>query len=236
MLAAKDAIGGALAIDEAAVERLDASARTRGIDEALLGMTPVRDLRSRIEAVVSLLERMDPARLLRKQGPIARLVGADIEARLQFELSSEQVLAATGQLKTATQNGRHLRTLLDAAGREIAADQIRFEAAITEGKERLAHATGTDPFILSRFERRLANIMAMHAANLLTIGQLAITREVLTALLDRCTDVETMLLPVWHRYVLALASSSGSGLKRAGKDFTEVHTNLIEFLKEGLQQ
>lgn len=224
----------AATIDDAALARLDVAAATRGFDDALLRMTPARDMRARIEAVIGLLRKMDPETLLKKQGPISRLTGADVEARLQFELASEGVLSAMRLLRIAAQNGVRMRMMLDEAGREIAADQERFEAAIIEGRGLLARAHGTDDFILARYERRLANIVAMHAANLLAIEQMKLAKAVLTTLLDRFTDVETLLLPVWQRQVLAFASSAGAARQKAGHDFEEINTKLIEFLTQDL--
>ena len=232
--AAGGGVPGVLApIDDAAVAELDAAAVTRGFDEALLRMTPARDMRARIETVVDLLEKMDPAGLLKKQGPISRLVGADVEARLQFELASEKVVAAMRQLKIAAQNGVRMRMMLDEAVREIETDQMRFEVAIMTGRGRLKCAAGSDEFMLARYERRLANITAMHAANILAIEQLKLAKVVLTSLLDRFTDVETLLLPVWQRHVLALASAAGAS-RQAGADFSETNTKLIDFLKQDL--
>jgi hypothetical protein len=238
-MAQSEAIGGGAArralspIDDAAVAELDAAAVARGFDDALLRMTPARDIRARIETVVGLLEKMDPAALLKKQGPISRLVGADVEARLQFELASEKVIAAVRQLKIAAQNGTRMRMMLDESVREIEADQSRFEAAIVTGRARLTQNGGSDQFTLARYERRLANITAMHAANILAIEQLKLAKVVLTSLLDRFTDVETLLLPVWQRHVLALASAAGA-TRQAGKDFSDTNDKLIDFLRQDL--
>lgn len=222
-------------LTQADVEGLDAAARTTEVDDALLRMTPARDIRARIGAVVGLLEKMEPQRLLRKQGPIARLTGADVEARLEFELASEEVLAAMRQLRVAAQNATRLLQMLERTRSEIAGDQHRLALAIEWGQERLTTCAGTEEFILARFERRLANITAMHTANTLTIEQIGLARTVLTSLLDRFTDVETLMLPLWQRHMLALATSAGSARRKAGQDFAATNTQLIDYLSQDLK-
>lgn len=75
----------------------------------------------------------------------------------------------------------------------------------------------------------------MHTANMLTIEQLGLARTVLTALLDRFTDVETLMLPLWQRHMLALATSAGSARRRAGQDFAATNTQLIDYLSQDLK-
>lgn len=226
-------VGG---IDEAALAELDAAAATKSLDDNLLRIAPARDMRGKIDEVVSLLEKMNPEALLRKQGPISKLTGADVEARLEFELASEKVLVATRQLKIAAQNGKRMHATLQAAVREIEADQIRLEAVIVAGRARLADAPGADDFMRSRYERRLANIIAMHTANRLTVEQMRLAETVLATLLDRFTDVETLLLPVWQRSVLAFANSAGSAKRQAGREFSDANGSLITFLKQDAPQ
>lgn len=219
-------------IDEATIARLDTAARTTPFDLDLLRSAPVRDIASQIAATVALLEKMDHRALLSRQGVLSRLTGADIEARLEFELASEKVQAKIRQLRQAAQNGRSIRLLLAEAKSELAVEQERLEAVIVEGRQMLADTSGADEFSLARFERRLSNIMAMHAANILTIQQIALADRVLLTLLDRVTDVDTLLLPLWQRNALAVAHSAGREQRHAASEFAGVHERLIKFLKE----
>jgi hypothetical protein len=219
-------------VDESAIAALDAAASTPAFDPDLLRIPAAADMRRQIALVVGLLEKLDHGKLLRKQNPISRLVGADVEARLEFELASERVLDAVSQLRIAAQNARRLSAKLATASREIATEQQRLETVIADGKLLLDTAVAGDEFHRARFERRLSNIMALHAANQLTVQQIALASRVITSLFDRFTDVETLLLPVWQRQSMALATAVGTDARHAAKDFSTTNVALIDFLKQ----
>ncbi|QKC82809.1 hypothetical protein [Mesorhizobium sp. NZP2077] len=220
-------------LDESAVVALDEAAKGTGFDPDLLRATPARDIRLQIEAMVALLEKVDHRRLLARQGMLARMTGADVEARLEFELAGQQVMIAARQLRQAAQNGKRLRMLMAKARADLMAEQSRLEGVIAAARRLLATSPGSDDFVVARFERRLASMMAMHAANILTIQQFNLSSEVLTGLLDRFTDVDTLLLPLWQRNVLALAHAAGADTRRtAAGDFVTSHQNLISYLKQ----
>lgn len=220
------------AIDDRAIAALDAAASTPAFDPDLLRIPAAADMRRQISLVVALLEKLDHGKLLRKQNPISRLVGADVEARLEFELASERVLDAVSQLRVAARNARRLSAKLATATREIATEQQRLETVIADGKRLLDTAAAGDEFHRARFERRLTNIMALHAANQLTVQQIALASQVITSLFDRFTDVETLLLPVWQRQSMALATAVGSDARHAARDFSTTNVALIDFLKQ----
>jgi hypothetical protein len=220
-------------LDETALGALDAAAHTIAFDIDLLRTPAARDIRLQIESVVTLLRKMDDRVVLARQGLLSRLTGADVEARLEFELTGQNVLMAIGRLRRAAQNGRHVLGLLVAARADLVAEQTRLEALIAAAKALLTTAAAKDEFITTRFERRLANIMAMHAANILTIEQIGLAHGLLSGLLDRVTDVDTLLLPLWQRNVLALAHASvGPQQSDAARDFAHSHRQLISYLEE----
>jgi hypothetical protein len=199
----------------------------------LLRTPAARDIRLQIDSIVTLLNKMDDRVVLAKQGLLSRLTGADVEARLEFELAGQNVLAAMGRLRQAAQNGRRVHGLLVAARAELVAEQARLEALISAAKALLTTTAVADEFIAARFERRLANIMAMHAANILTIEQIGLAHGVLSGVLDRVTDVDTLLLPLWQRNLLAFAhAAAGPQLRDAARDFAHSHRQLISHVQE----
>ena len=220
-------------LDENAVIVLDEAAKSPNFDPDLLRTTPARDIRVGIEATIGLLEQMDHRARLARQGVFSRLTGADIEARLRFELASQKVLAAADRLRQAARNGRRILALLTETRQDLASEQRRLEEVIAAGRQLLAACPDADDFVVARFERRLANLMAMHAANLLTIEQINLSVGVLTGLLDRHTDVDTLLLPLWERSVLAMAHAPGGRPPReAVDDFARCHESLLTHLKQ----
>ena len=220
-------------LNEDAVASLDEAARGPSFNIELLQTTPVRDISRQIKATITTLEALDHRGMMRKQGMLSRLTGADVEARLEFELASQTVLTQVRQLRQAAQNGKRIRGLLKASRQELIAAQDRLEQVIVAAKRLLAGHPGAEEFVVSRFERRLSNIMAIHASNILTIEQISLSEKLLASLLDRFTDVDTLLLPLWQRNVIAVAHASDwREQKSASTEFEQSHKQLIGYLKQ----
>lgn len=220
-------------LNEDALAALDEAAKGPSFNIELLQTTPVRDISRQIKATVAMLEALDHRGMMRKQGVLSRLTGADVEARLQFELASQGVLAQVRQLRQAALNGKRIRSLLKASRQELIAEQDRLEQVIAAAKRLLTEDPGVEEFVVSRFERRLSNIMAIHASNILTIEQISLSERLLASLLDRFTDVDTLLLPLWQRNVIAVAHASGWREQRAASsEFDASNKQLIGYLKQ----
>ncbi|MEM7461506.1 MAG: hypothetical protein AAF362_02370 [Pseudomonadota bacterium] len=220
-------------LDEAAVAAFDAAAKGPELNNDLLQSSPTRDLRIQIQTTITLLEELDHKALLAKQGTISRLTGADIEARLVFELASSKVLKAFDQMRKVAANGRHVLYLLWDERETLVGEQERLEHLIGWARQLLKSPSQKDDFLVSRFERRLANVMALHTANVVTIQQISLGQQVLQTILDRHTDIETILLPLWQRNTLALAQYAGSrGQNEAAEAFERSQDALLQFLKQ----
>lgn len=228
-----DAQIGWASLDEKSLAALDHAAETRPFQIDLLQTAPAREVRGQIEVVVNLLEKLDQRALLSKQNWISRLIGADVEARLEFELSAQNVMIAVGNLKLAAENGKQLILMLSKAREDIIAEQARFDQVIEAGQALLAANPNAEKFIAARFERRLANIMALYTANTLTLEQLRLATDIMASLLDRFTDVETVLLPLWQRNLVALVHASSISMQRqAATEFSASNLQLIKYLKQ----
>ncbi|PDT03659.1 hypothetical protein CO666_13900 [Rhizobium chutanense] len=223
----------AAVIDDDAVAVLDMAARSPRIDGNLLSSAPARDIRSSANELIVMLEEVDLQKMLRKQGLIGRFTGADVEARLEFELASHRVADLFRQLSRAAQAGTRIRGVFDKTRLELLDEQRRLARVISDAKLLVSQSDGSDLSLVARFERRLYNIMAMEAANTLTIQQIELSASVLASLLDRFTDIETLLLPLWQRNALAIihgeAITARSSVVTA---FLDAHRNLIGFLKK----
>jgi hypothetical protein len=219
-------------IDDNTIEALARAVESADLGVDLLGSTPSRDIRIRTQAIVDLLEAIDLAHLLRRQGIIGRFTGADVEARLEFELASHKVLAAFSQLRSTARNSARVRQLLRLASDDLLQEQARLADVIPVARDLLARSRGADAFSVERFERRLANLMALESANVMTIQQISLSEQLLTALLDRFNDVETLLLPLWQRHALAIAQSVPKSISAHSGEFLKSHVQLIDFLKK----
>jgi hypothetical protein len=222
-------------LDDAALTALDRAAQSRPFDLDLLQTAPARDMRRQMEVVLDLLENLDHRAFLSKQNWFAKLTGADVEARLKFELSAQQIIGSAIALRKTAQNGQRIIGLLGQTRDEILSEQARFERLIEAAKSLIVATPDAEAFTLGRFERRLSNIMALHSANIITLEQIGLAESVVRALLDRFTDVDTILLPLWQRNALAMAHSSTSTERRASSvEFYSAHKHLITYLKEGV--
>lgn len=220
-------------LNEAALEALDHATRSDPIDLDLLRARPIRDLRGRIDDAVATIEKVDHKALLRHVGWLGRLTGADVEARLAFELSTARVAERIQGLVAADDNASHAETLLRDTAAALHRDQERLRAVIAEAHALLAGASAVEAFLRSRFERRLANLEAIHVSNDLALAQIRLAEDVLKAMRDRVRDVTGGLYPLWQRHALAVAvSAAGPQRRTAGEAFAEIHTRLIALLRE----
>ena len=220
-------------LDETALAALDAAAEGHAFDEMLLRAAPAHDIGRQVKTVIKLLENLDLRKVFSKQGWFSRLSGKDVEARLEFEIAARIVMSAIDKLRLASKDGRNTRLRLEQSCADIASDQVRFEQAISKGKSLIAANTDADPLILARYERRLANIMTMHVANTMTLQQIRLALDLLSDMLDRLTDVETVVLPLWQRNVLAVLQTPQSVFKGAVTDeFQSSNAQLITVLKQ----
>ena len=220
-------------LDETALAALDAAAEGHAFDEMLLRAAPAHDIGRQVKTVIKLLENLDLRKVFSKQGWFSRLSGQDVEARLEFEIAARTVMSAIDKLRVASKDGRNARLRLEQSSADISNDQVRFEQAISKGKSLLAANAEADPQILARYERRLANIMTIHVANTMTLQQIRLALDLLSNMLDRLTDVETVVLPLWQRNVLAVLQTPQSAFKGAVTDeFQSSNTQLITVLKQ----
>lgn len=220
-------------LDETALAALDAEAEGHAFDEMLLRAAPAHDIGRQVKAVIKLLENLDLKKVFSKQSWFSRLSGQDVEARLEFEIAARTVMSAIDKLRLASKDGRNMRLRLEQSSADISNDQVRFEQAISKGKSLLAANADSDPQILARYERRLANIMTMHVANTMTLQQIRIALDLLSGMLDRLTDVETVVLPLWQRNVLAVLQTPQSVFRGAVTDeFQSSNAQLITVLKQ----
>lgn len=222
------------AVDNHTVQLLDRAASSKPVADDLLRSATARDIRLQAERVVRLLRAMNHEGLLGSQGLFARLTGADLEARLKFELAGQTVHEAMRAMRTAAQNGKRVLTLLGEACLQIREEQQKLAAVIPTAKMLLAERTErSDELAVARFERRLSNIIAMQAANILAERQIELARNVLVGLLDRVTDVETVIMPLWQRQMLALAhAAAGTPQREAALQFGRIHEQALNKLAE----
>jgi hypothetical protein len=87
------------------------------------------------------------------------------------------------------------------------ASPTRVANAIGCGRLLLAQSNSGGLFVRARYERNIAWMMALQSANEETLHRLAFSTHLLVSLLDRLAEVETTLVLLWQRNVLAVLQS-----------------------------
>jgi hypothetical protein len=218
-------------LDVDALAMLENVSQSSAIDDTLLSPERAVEMRRAIRQALSTINRLDVEKLIGQHGWLARLTGADIEARLRFELAAKQVEAALEALEHASRRARALLAAMEGESAEIMRRQPDIEGAITIGQDMLASDNGADPGLRDRFERRLANLMAIHAANDLAFAQFHIAITGLTALLDRYTDIATVVVPLWRQHLFAILHAQARIRLQDDhvQDFLLCHAALAEY-------
>ncbi len=225
-------------IDDHAVELLDACVPPGRINDELLRTTPLSDLSGLITQIVAMLRTIDVQHLLGKQQWFHRLTGADIEARLEFELASRNASSIMTQLHDKHVEAEHLAQLIVRETEMISQQQDQLEQAISVARALIRSSPSADEYDKSRFERRLANMMALHVANGNTIKQFEMAHQTITIVIDRYRDVDKLLFPLWQRNVAAIAQSDGrlNHDDEAVIQLQHVQTQILESIQSGTSQ
>lgn len=223
-------------LTEISLRQFDAALPASAVPDELLYASPARELLGALEVVVGSLRSIDVARLARRRGWWSRLVGADLEARIELELACRNVgrrmtdaRRAAAAVATAIQEMRRVLIELDA-------DQRTLDRLITVGRRMLTAEQGVaEPELFGRLERRVANAMALHAANSLADAQLKISIAHAGRLIDRFADVDKLLFPVWQRHALSVAAAPETDTDAGGEagTFRSLHERFIAGAKMG---
>ncbi len=198
-----------LAVDEDGIAFLGRAAKGPAIDSGLLTQTPARDLSSSTVELVARLRRLNVRTVLRRQGVLGRLTGADIEARLRFELEVREITGDMRALGRRAAEARRTRQALGQVRADIQAHQAWLAGLMATARRVLARAEDADPMLRERFERRLLNLATVETSNLLTVEQIGLADGNLAQMSDRIEDVAGALFALWQRDALALAQSAG---------------------------
>ncbi len=223
-----------LAVDEDGVAFLGKAARGPAIDTRLLTETPGRDLSSSLGGLVARLRTLNVNSLLRHQGVLGRLTGADIEARLRFELEVREISSDIRALDARVVQARRMRQALRQTGADIRAHHDWLLRLMATARRVLARDDAADPMLRERFERRLLNLATLETSNLLTVEQIGMADANLARMTDRIEDISGTLFTLWQRDALALAQSAvparkGSPLAAA---FIRSHDALLAKLSQ----
>jgi hypothetical protein len=185
----------------------DAAEARATVDRGLLHAAPADAISRQAGTVIAMLKALDVDVPSARQGWFARLTGADVVNRMRQERALRQVMKAICDLGRGVREGRARLNDLSTASRAMEDDQARVANAIGCGRVLLAQSTSGDLFVRARYERNIAWMTALQSANEETLHRLAFSTHLLVSLLDRLAEVETTLVPLWQRNVLAVLQS-----------------------------
>lgn len=216
---------------EAALDLFDASIALVEPETALLSGAPGVSLTQAMAKVVTALRQVDPERALRRQGWFHRFSGADLEARLQFEVSIRTISDAMDELTATARSAREAVALLECEVSKVEAATSSNTSLILAVRALLARGSFEDT---ARLERRLGNLEALHASHHIACAQMKLSINHLQDLLDRCKDIEQLLFPVWQQHALAIAHSAARPNRDVGERmsaFRRADSSLISALR-----
>ena len=201
---------GLSTVSEEALTRFDAAHDPFKPDQSLLSGTPARSLAQALTDMVDMLKRIDIDRVARRQSWWHRFTGADLEARLELELAAHCLGDAMKKAVIEAAGARRAQGAMRADLPRLDAAQLSHQALIDATYALLRGADSADP-VVARLQRRLGNLEALHASNRLTRAQMLLAIDHLSGLLDRFTDIEQLLFPVWQQHALAVAQGAVAG-------------------------
>lgn len=202
-----DVAGRPPKLEEAALDWLNNAAKAEPIDDNLLSAEGASAIHKAIREALKVVSEIQLHQLLGKQGWLAKLTGADLEARLRFELAAEQVKIALGNLDRAANRSKKLLDLMVKERQRIVSDQQRIEEAISYADHLAQNPLPDDEFLVDRFQRRAASLKAIHLANLMAMEQFRLAEQGLNSLLDRYTDIAAVVIPLWQQNLFAILHS-----------------------------
>lgn len=218
------------AINDAALAWFDDLGRASSIDDNLLSAAEATAVHKAIRQTLRLLQELDLRGLLHKQGLLYRITGADLEAKLRFELAAKQVTLAFAGLDAAANRARLMVAAMHSERVRVVHEVHRLSHAISTAQHLLSQEHSSEDINVQRLQRRLGNLQAMHVANTLAIEQFKLAEHGLTSLLDRYREIADLLVPLWQQHLFAILHSP----RRLSRDMAEVEE--FRVVQEALEE
>jgi hypothetical protein len=173
-------------------------------DQSLLEGTPARSLTQAMLDMVEMLRRIDIDRVARRQGWWSRFTGADLEARIELEVGAQKLGTAMRGMAEHASAARRAQMAMRTDLPRLDAAQATYQALADATHDFLRGSDASHP-VVARLHRRLGNLEALYTSNRLVRAQMVMAIDNLSGLLDRFTDIEQLLFPVWQHHALAVA-------------------------------
>ncbi len=224
-------------ICDGAIEVLDDALKIRAIDETLLQVANRQALKREIGKTLKIINQLDLDALFARQSWIHRFTGAHLEERLKVEVAARKVTQAFGLLERISADNTKRIALILGEQQALAEAMPAIDRALAYGHRLLSDTRIVEPHLRSRFERKLANLETVRAANLMAIQQFAFVRTNLIDLNDRFQQIAAVLFPLWQQRLFALLHRPGKVNRRSETvtDFLTCHEALQDYFQAEAQ-
>lgn len=198
------------------------------IDIQMLTQSPITEASKLSHDLVEIMNSVKFNELLNKQKWFHKFTGADLEARLKFEIAVKNVTSSIVTLSNIGLKISHMQNKLLYLRDHIKKTQPKISQVINLAKKILEHNTDSDELLKERFERMLGNIMAFEASNVVTLETSRLALINLQAWKDRIHEVTTVLFPIWQRNAMTMVQMDHNNKEKAS--LIEVYVNAREKL------
>jgi hypothetical protein len=199
----------------------------------LLSVNATQGLSGAMLAFVDALLKLNIDRISRKFNWYERFTGIDLEVRIEFDIAAHGLSAQMVELGVAAGRARQVLAMMQSELPRLKEIQTRHEGLLDAAAELLNRQDFVNPDV-ERFQRRLANLEALAASDRMTEAHVRFAIQSLTSLLDRHSEIEKTLFPIWQQHALAIAQSNdrrGAGSVMLDK-FKNTHQQLAARLVE----
>jgi hypothetical protein len=215
--------------DEAALTAFDRAFEPFEPDPELLSGAPGRNLSKALRDFVHSVTRLDIDRVVRRNGWWSRFTGADLEARLEFEIASHKISGDMMGLSSAAAAACRAIVLMQNDMERLASSGRSHETLAQQTNVFLARADQSLPSV-ARLQRRLGNLETMIASNHIVGAQMKLAIGHLVGLLDQYVDIEKRLFPLWSHHALAVAQgASGEAAPKSIAELKAVRGHLAQY-------
>lgn len=203
----------------------------------------VSALAGKIREIVEKLSDADPKRIAQKPSWFERLLGREIEHQVRYQVARKVLDELLDEAQGVAQRVRDTLRALDGLLATHAAEADRLRAYIQAGREFLDENPQTGIAVAGALEfdrprerlaRKLTNLATLLSSHEMSVTQMKLTRAHAVDMLDRFSETESVLVPVWRQHTLALITTKSVNPAMV-TEATKAHHALMHSLLEGIK-
>lgn len=191
-------------INDQSLDFMASLLKEQNIDIEMLKSSPVSEASKMTSEIVANMKALDGKNILQEQKWFHKFTGADLEAKLKFEIGIKTISNNVSKLREIAMQISHLGRKLLIVAKDINENQPKIAKIINLAKTSLNKDHNCDPFLRERFERMLGNLMAYEASNMIMLENAKASLKNLKMWQDRILEITNVLFPVWQNSALGI--------------------------------